>query len=336
LPGSSTGSFTQAQATQAEDFFEYRFPFPVRLASRQSALLPFLQKTVDMERLSIFNPRTDRGNPQLGARLVNNTDVPFEPGPVTFFEEGRYTGETVLDYVPRGEKRLVSYGIDHEIQIAAKAQAQPETMSRLTIERGVAVLFMERTQTTTYEIRSKADKAKTLIVEHPRQGDRKLKGDQPWETSDNYHRFRVNLKPGQMMELPVTEVISRQTNVNIGNLNRQTLTNLFSNQDTPQQVRAKLDQIVTAQEQIEALKNTMRVTEQSIDALFRDQERLRENVKALRDTREEQELRSRYLGQLTQQENQLAASRTQIESLRKDIAAAEARLSDMIATLAWT
>ncbi|HEX4998972.1 MAG TPA: hypothetical protein VFY29_12150 [Terriglobia bacterium] len=328
-------NFQQAQATQIEDYFEYRFPFPVRLASRQSALLPFLQKTMDIERLSIYNQRTDRGNPQLGARLTNTTDIPFEPGPVTFFEEGRYTGEAVLDYLARGEKRLISYGIDHDIQIATKAQTQPEVMARLTIERGVAVLFMERTQTTTYEIRSKSASSKTLIVEHARVGDRKVKGDEPWESTDSYYRFRVNLKAGEMTELPVTEIISRQTNVSLTSLNRQQLVNLFSNKQTPQQVQTKLGQIVDTQEQIATLQNNLRLTEQSIDTLFKDQERLRENIKALRDTREEQELRSRYLDQLTKQENQITTARAQVETLKKDITNAQNRLSDMISTLSW-
>jgi hypothetical protein len=332
----SRAVFQQAETTQIEDFFEYRFPFPVRLASRQSALLPFLQKTMDIERLSIYNPRTDRGNPQLGARLVNNTEVPFEPGPVTFFEEGRYTGETVLGYLSRGEKRLVSYGVDHDIQMSTKAQNKPESMARLTIERGVAVLFMERLQTTTYEIRSKATAEKTLIVEHPRQGDRKLKGDQPWETSDSFYRFRVSLKAGQMTELPVTEIVSWQTSVNLSSLNRQQLVEVFSNKETPPQVRTKLGQIVEAQEQIWELQRKQQLEQEVIDTTFRDQERLRENIKALREnTREEQELRSRYLAQLTKQENQITTSRAEIEKLKKEITTAETRLAEMINNLTW-
>src|SRR5688572_20883134 len=52
--------FQEAASVQVGDYFEYQFPSPVRIASRQSALLPFLQKTLDLERLSIFNGRSDR------------------------------------------------------------------------------------------------------------------------------------------------------------------------------------------------------------------------------------------------------------------------------------
>ena len=327
-------TFQQAQATQIEDFFEYKFPFPVRLASRQSALLPFLQKTLNIERLSIYNPRTDRGNPQLGARLEDNTDIPFEAGPVTFFENGRYTGEAVLDYMARGEKRLVSYGVDHEIQVSSRNQTLPETTTRLTIDRGIAVLYMERVQTTTYEIRNKGTAAKTLIVEHPRYTGGKLKGDEPWETTDSFYRFRVSLAAGKTTELPVSEILTRQTNVTLSTLTRAQLVQ-FAGKETPDSVRQKLGQIVDTQERIAALQADVTTTQSQIDVVFRDQGRLRENIAVLRDTREDQELRSRYLGQLKTQEDQVAAWRTHLDTVNKDLTAAKARLSDLISNLTW-
>jgi hypothetical protein len=327
-------TFQQAQATQIEDFFEYKFPFPVRLASRQSALLPFLQKTLNIERLSIYNPRTDRGNPQLGARLEDNTDIPFEAGPVTFFENGRYTGEAVLDYMARGEKRLVSYGVDHEIQVSGRNQTLPETTTRLTIDRGIAVLYMERVQTTTYEIRNKGTAAKTLIVEHPRYTGGKLKGDEPWETTDSFYRFRVSLAAGKTTELPVSEILTRQTNVTLSTLTRAQLVQ-FAGKETPDSVRQKLGQIVDTQERIAALQADASTTQNQIDVVFRDQGRLRDNIGVLRDTREDQELRSRYLGQLKTQEDQVAAWRTHLDTVNKDLTAAKARLSDLISNLTW-
>ena len=325
--------FQQADTTQIEDFFEFKFPFPVQLASRQSALLPFLQKTMNIERLSIFKARADRGNPRLGARVENNTDIPFEPGPVTFFEGGRYAGEAVLDYLPRGEKTLVSYGIDHDVQIANKQQNQPETTTRLTVGRAVAVLFRESLVTTTYEIRNKGEK-KTLVVEHPRLNDRKLKGAEPWETTDGFYRFRLTVAANQQTELPVGEVISRQTQVALNTLSRDQLV-MFAGKETPQAIREKLGQIVDIQEQIAALHSDIEATNVTIDGLFRDQERLRENIKALRDTREEQDLRKRYLDQLSKQEDQIQSSRAHTEAVSKDVASAEKRLGDLISNLSW-
>ena len=330
----SAALFQQADSARVEDFYEYKFPFPVRIASRQSALLPFLQKTMNVERLSIFNARTDRSNPRLGARLENNTDIPFEAGPVTFFQDTRYAGEAVLDYLPRGEKALISYGIDNEIQISSRAQTQPENTVRLTVSKGVAVLFMESVLTTTYEIRNKGMDRKTLIVEHPRLNNRTLKGIDALETTESFHRFRVALNAGQQTTLPVPEVVARQTTISLTTLTRPQLT-LFAGKETPQSVREKLGQIVDTQEQIATMRSQVQSTQSSVDTLFRDQERLRENLKSLRDGNEDQQLRTRYLDQLRRQEDQIDASRARIESINKEIAAAQSKLSDLISNLTF-
>jgi hypothetical protein len=289
---------------------------------------------MNIERLSIFNARSDRGNPRLGARLENNTDIPLEAGPVTFFQETRYSGEAVLDYLPRGEKRLVSYGLDYDIQVSSKAQSQPQNATRMTVSKGVAVVYYESTLTTTYEIRNKGADKKTLVVEHPRTGDRKLKGVEPFETTDGFYRFRVALNAGQSTEFAVPEIVSQQTTVVLQNLNRQQLV-LFSGRETPQAVREKLGQIVDLQEQIAGMRADLKTTQDGIDVHFRDQDRLRENLKALRDTSEDQQLRTRYLDQLKRQEDQIDASRAHIDAVNKDLAAAQTRLGDLISNLSF-
>jgi gas vesicle protein len=289
---------------------------------------------MNVERLSIFNARTDRSNPRLGARLENNTDIPFEAGPVTFFQETRYAGEAVLDYLPRGEKTLISYGVDNEIQISSKSQTQPENTVRLTVSKGVAVLFMESVLTTTYEIRNKGMDRKTLIVEHPRLNNRTLKGIDAFETTESFHRFRVALNAGQQTTLSVPEVVARQTSISLTTLARPQLT-LFAGKETPQAVREKLGQIVDTQEQIATMRSQVQSTQSTVDTLFRDQERLRENLKALRDGNEDQQLRTRYLDQLRRQEDQIDASRARIDSINKEIAAAQSKLNDLISNLTF-
>jgi predicted nucleic acid-binding Zn-ribbon protein len=117
-------------------------------------------------------------------------------------------------------------------------------------------------------------------------------------------------------------------------LNRQQLVQ-FSGRETPDAVRTRLGQIVDTQEQIAALRAEMSTVQSTIDGLFRDQERLRENIKALRDGREEQELRTRYLDQLKRQEDQIEAGRARIEAGNREIATAQARLSELISNLTF-
>jgi chromosome segregation ATPase len=93
--------------------------------------------------------------------------------------------------------------------------------------------------------------------------------------------------------------------------------------------------IVDLQEQLGKLEDDLKTTQGGIDTLFRDQDRLRENLKALRETSEDQLLRSRYLDQLKRQEDRIDTSRAHIESVNRERATAQATLSDLISNLSF-
>jgi hypothetical protein len=332
--GAIEAFFRQAEATRSEDFFEYRFPFPVQLGSRQSALLPFVRKPLDVERLSIFNGAVDRGHPRLGARIRNTTGVPFEPGPVTFFQGGRYAGEAVLDYLPRDERRLVSYGVDNEVHIFRTQQGAPDKRIRLTISGGVAVCFTESVRTTRYAMKNAGDE-KTLVIEHPRDHERKLRTkEEPWETTEDFYRFKVTLDGGATLDLPIEEVGEVQTEVALSSLNRDQLV-LLSVPGVPSEVYESLEELIAQRESIASAQSDINSIEITKSEVLTDQSRLRENLKALGETREDQELRKRYLTELGRQEDQLRDVRARLDVMLRDLALQKRRLADLIAALAF-
>jgi len=132
----------------------------------------------------------------------------------------------------------------------------------------------------------------------------------------------------------VAEVVSRQTTMSLTSLTRPQLT-VFGTRGTPAQVREKLEQIVGLQEQLGALRESVKQTQAEIDTQFGDQERLRENLKALRTGTEDQQMRSRYLGQLRKQEDQIDAARARIASLNTQIVTLQSQVNDAVANLTW-
>lgn len=329
------GDFQQAEATQIQDYFEYRFPFPVRLAGRQSAFLPFLRKPVEAERVSIFNARQDRTNPLSGARLHNNSGVPLEAGPVTVFEQGRYAGEAVLEYMPRDDRRFISYGVDYEIVVTLDQSRGVETVTGVKIQRGVATIQRERTETHKYLMRNKASRSKTLWIEHPRQAGRELKGDQPEETTEGFYRFRTTLQAGEEKVLPVSEVLSRRTALRIADADRDRIQVFFSGWRIPAALREKLDDIIDTRQRMSERRTRQSDLEREISAISNDQDRLRENLKALGSSREESPLRNRYVQQLAGQEDRLDQLRTEVASVRAEVRALESELARKVAALQW-
>jgi DNA repair exonuclease SbcCD ATPase subunit len=156
----------------------------------------------------------------------------------------------------------------------------------------------------------------------------------PFESTDGFHRFRVELGPAQSTQFVVPEVVFGVTQMELAELERDQLL-MFSGKETPREVREKLEDIIKLQEQIATMQGDLKTAQAGIDTLFRDQERLRENLKALRDTSEDQQLRARYLEQLKKQEDRIDASRGHIGSVTQERVAAQARLGDLISNLTF-
>jgi hypothetical protein len=324
-----------ADASQVEDYFEYRFPFPIQLGARQSALLPFLNKPVKAEKVSIFKSGIDRDHPMNGALIENNADVPLEPGPITFFQDGRYAGETVIEYLSRGEQRLVSYGLDYDTQVGKQDTHRPEHVVRATAAQGVVTLFYESVQTTSYKFRNKGQESKTIVLEHPRENGTELRDLKPAETTAVSYRFRIPTEPGQEIEFPVTETVSSKEEVEISDLERMGFELMFSAAEIPFELRSRIETIVRAREHLSELQDEKKPLEAQTKAIFNDQERLRENLKALGDRREERELRQGYITELQSQEQNIADLRNKAGELTKQISQQEGLVSQLISDLTW-
>jgi len=332
-PPDSADLFNEAEIAQIQDFFEYRIPFSVRLASRQSALLPFLNAPLNVERVSIFKADSDEMYPLKGVRLENNAGVPLDSGPVTFFQEGRYAGESVIEHTSLGERRLVSYGVDYDVNIASDTSTPKERTTRLTASRGVIKIQKENLQTTKYELKNKSSEVKTVLIEHARHGD--LKDLSPDEKTEDYYRFRVQLEPHAEMSFPVTETWPRESSIAVSTSDRAKLEIEVSGADIPGPVRAKINEILTARENLADLKKQREPLDARINAIVQDQTRLRENLKALRDSKEEKDLRQKYLDGLTAQEQQINDLRVRINALLQQISEQETAVAKMISELNW-
>jgi len=324
-----------ADTSRIQDYFQFKFPFAIQLGSRQSALLPFLNKPIKADRVSIYKSGVDRDHPLSGAWLENNAEIPLDAGPVTFFQSGQYAGETVLDYLSRGERRLVSYGVDYDIQADTKVNSMPEVVSKITVSCGVVPFIREASQNTTYRFLNKGQEAKTLVLEHPRDGSRRLKDLKPDETTSTVYRFRIPLAAAKSVEFPVSEIISRQTAVSIRDLNRNNFDLTFAGTNIPADLRNRIENIIQERDRLADLQAQKSPLDNSIASIFNDQARVRENLKALGNGKEQLALRQKYLTQLDEQEQQVKDLRAKIEALDRQIAGQDALVSKMISELRW-
>jgi septal ring factor EnvC (AmiA/AmiB activator) len=90
------------------------------------------------------------------------------------------------------------------------------------------------------------------------------------------------------------------------------------------------DRILKQKVKIEELSNQISQRKQESDEITADQNRIRENMKALKGTSEEKTLLQRYVGQLDSQESRLALLRKESSDLTAQQTQAKVELDRMI------
>jgi hypothetical protein len=323
-----------AQARELGDLFEYKLKQPVTIRKNQSALVPILQSDITAEKVSLWNESAGRPQPLLAIWLTNTSGLTLDGGSFTVLEEETFAGEGLMDPIKPGEKRLLSYAADLGVRVDAKAESRSEPVTRVRINRGVMIQTSEVREQKTYTIRNEDTHPRTVVIEHPRRPEYKLAAElEPAETTAGMYRFRVQVPAKKTEMLTVKEAKPLETRYIIGNLTDDQVT-LFVRQKTINpEIEAALRKIVAQKGVIAGFDRELQSRRDETKRIFDDQQRLRENMKALKGSAEEKALVERYTKELNEQEDRLAAIRKESADLEAKRAEAQSELSRMIEAL---
>ena len=323
-----------AQAQELGDLFEYKLKQPVTIRKNQSALVPILQADVAAEKVSLWSEAAGRAQPLMAIWLTNTSGLTLDGGSFTVLEEETFAGEGLLDPVKPGEKRLLSYAADLGVRVDAKAAAEAQPVTRVRIAHGVMTQTSEVREQKTYTVRNEDTHARTVIIEHPRRpGYTLAAGLEPTETTAGMYRFRVEAPAKKTETLTVKEAKPLETRYAISNLTDDQI-GLFVRQKTINpEIEQALRQIVAQKNVVAGLDTQIQARAAETKRIFDDQQRLRENMKALKGSPEEKALLQRYTKELDDQENRLDAIRKETADLEQKRQAAQADLNRMIGEL---
>lgn len=312
-------SGVQAEATGGEvgDLFEYRIDQPVTVPHDRSALIPILQTRMDGERVSIYNEAVRRDRPMGGMLLKNTSALTLEDGAMTIIDGDAYAGEALMERLKPAEQRLISFALDlgTSVNVRVKEDRAPTFLVRAI--NGVFEAHYYQTTEKTYTVTNQTEKPRVVYIEHPVRQDWTLsdKTQKPDLRTARYYRFRIPLEPHQKVELPVTERRALMDRYEISDFTRPQLELFISRQYIDAATQAALEKIIEIKRRISLNEARSQAIEKEATEIGEDQERLRENIKALTATAEAKQLIARYVAKADTQESRL-------EQLEKDRRAA--------------
>jgi hypothetical protein len=323
---------TVGETRELGDLFEYKLKDRVTIRKNQSALVPILQSRIDAEKVSVWNPSDSS---VLQALWVNNTsDFTLDGGSFNVLEGDAFAGEGLMDAIKPGEKRLLSYAADLGVLVDAKQRADNQHVTKVIIAHGTMTQSTQERQENTYTIRNRDTAPRALVIEHPARPGWKLTDDEkPAESSASYHRFRLTLEPKKTTTLVVKEYRPIMNSYQLTNVTDSQIKFFLEQKMISPDVEKALRRIVAQKNDIAVIEAVITGGRAQVSSISDDQQRVRENMKALKGSAEEKALVERYVRELNEQEDRVQALRREISEMQQKRDAAQSTLNGMIEAL---
>ncbi|MGC1449085.1 MAG: DUF4139 domain-containing protein [Candidatus Sulfotelmatobacter sp.] len=323
---------TVGEARELGDLFEYKLKDRVSIRKNQSALVPILQARIDAEKVSVWNPSEPS---VLRALWVNNTsDLTLDGGSFNVLEGDAFAGEGLMDAIKPGEKRIMSYAADLGVLVDAKQKADNQHVTKVIIAHGTMTQSTQERQENTYTIRNRDTSSRTVVIEHPARPGWKLTDDEkPVESSASFHRFRLAVEPNKTATLLVREYRPVMNNYQLTNVTDSQIKFFLNQKMINPDLEKALRRIVAEKNDIAAIEAVITGRRAQVSSISDDQQRVRENMKALKGSAEEKALVERYVRELNEQEDHVQALRREIADLQHKRDAAQSTLNGMIEAL---
>jgi len=320
---------SEAQGKEVGDFFQYDLGERITLAKNQSALVPILNAPVEADKVTVWN---EESGALRALWLKNTSGQTLDSGTFNIIDSGTFAGEGIFATVHPNERRLLSYAADTAVQVKSQAESDQRPYTHVKIAKGLMVLTREQRQSTKYSIHNADASSRDVVIEHPAEENWKLapSGPKPEESSASFHRFRVKVDAGKTETLSVDESRPEETQYVLTNLNSDTVAILVDQKHVTPVMQQAFERILAQKLKIGDLSQQMSQREREVTEITQDQNRLRENMKALKGSAEEKALIQRYTSQLNAQEDRFAALRKEISDIKAQRDQAEHELERMV------
>jgi len=299
-----------ATAEEIGNHFRYVVDHTISLPRRKSAMVPIVNKDVQVKRVSIYNFSVHDKFPLLGLRLKNTSGLHLMQGPITVYDGGGYAGDArIMDLQPN-EERLIAFAVDLGTEVKEERKAESGKLIAVKIVTGVLELISRARETKTYLIRNRSPHDRLLLIEHPVRPDWKLvMPEKASEQCREFYRFELKVSSGQFQRLEVAEDHDSVKMVGLLNKDDSEIEILLAGGAIPSQIKNAIEKASALRKrQAESFRELTRFQEE-LRVIQEDQNRLRQDLKAVPA---DSALQRRYLEKLEKQE-------TQIEKLQDEI-----------------
>jgi hypothetical protein len=259
-------------------------------------------------------------------RLKNETGLTLERGPVTVLEKGEYVGEAVLPFTAASGEVTVPYAVELGLKVREQSGASKE-IHGLRVKGALLLIEEWHARWREYQFNNSTAQDMTVLSEHPRTAHYDLfDTPQPQESTAEHWRFAVDV-PGQgETKLRVQERRLMSRREKLEQQSHKGLRNYLRRGLIQRELHDKVVELLRLWEKIARHERNLEKADKERSKIYKAQEQIQGNMGALSQTGKEGALRSRYVTQLEDSEEQLktltqreTALKSDIERLKKEV-----------------
>jgi hypothetical protein len=292
-----------ASAEEIGVHFHYAIGHPVSLPRRKSAMVPIVNKDVQVNRVSIFNSAVHAKYALLGLKLKNTSGLQLMQGPVTVYDGGSYAGDArIMDMQPN-EERLLAFAVDLGTEVKVEGKTEPGKLIAVKIVKGVLELTSRTRDTKAYLIRNRSGHDRQLLIEHPVRPDWKLVvPKKPSEQSRDVYRFDLKAASGTSQRFEVAEEHDSLNMIALLNKEDKEIDLLLAGGPVNPQIKEALHKAGALRGRLTDTFRELTRNQEELRVILEDQNRLRQDLKTVPAN---SALQRRYLEKLEKQESQI-------------------------------
>jgi hypothetical protein len=296
-----------ASGSERGALFAYQVGHTVSVARGQSAMVPIISKWLDCRRDLLYNRKKLPDHPVASLRMVNETGLTLERGPVTIIEDSDYAGEAVVPFTRTGNEVIIPYAVEMGIKVEEKHHRERRTVS-ISVRDEYLLVQEYDLRHASFHITSTLSKPETVVLEYTlRPGYELTDTMEPEEQSASFVRWSVPCEANTRTVFKVHERTLQSRHERVRSLSGKQLQQYLENKFLDKATVKKLEEVLGFYRQIDELQHHIKQIERGRDTIYKQQKQIQGNLSPLGREGEEGALRKRYVTELNKLEDQLTS-----------------------------
>ena len=270
----------QATGVESAALFIYTLPRPLDLRAHGSALVPFVQATVTSNRITWVD---GDDSPRMGVLFTNLTRQTLPAGPIAFFSEGGFAGESALERLKPNEQRYLLYGADIDVETKQETDSSVRETKQVELRQESLLEHFVRTDELRFGFENRSGQPRSVHWALTLVANAKLEGADEVRYDETTNRviavFRIPARQKVERKVRITQGLQDVRSVEDASVEH--FDTLSKRASLPEDQRKVLTDAAEQRRKIDKTQEEMKEVQEDIQRLEKDLERLREHLKAL-------------------------------------------------------